>query len=106
MEYIRCHACEGIGPRQVVGEMGISRTLADQSFRMALGHTILDEIHAVRLEHVKDLLAREIAPPAIAERCGYSSLADLRRVFRARLGMTMREYAASLSHGRELRIEN
>lgn len=96
VEYIRCHACEGIGPRQVVGEMGISRTLADQSFRMALGHTILDEIHAVRLEHVKDLLARDVEPSAVAERCGYSSLADLRRVFRARLGMTIREYVASL----------
>lgn len=97
VEYIRCHACDGIGPRQVVREMGISRTLADQSFRTARGHTILDEIHAIRLGHVKDLLARDIAPSVIAGRCGYSSLVDLRRVFKARLGMTMREYVASLS---------
>lgn len=97
VEYIRCHACDGIGPQQVVAEMGISRTLADLSFRAALGHTILDEIHAVRLDHVKKLLAKEVAPSVIAGQCGYSSIVDLRRVFKARLGMTMGEYLASLA---------
>ena len=77
--------------------MGISRTLADLSFRAALGHTILDEIHAVRLDHVKKLLAKEVAPSVIAGQCGYSSIVDLRRVFKARLGMTMGEYLASLA---------
>lgn len=91
-EWIRLHACEGIGPREVVREIGVSRTLADVSFRAALGHTILDEIHAVRLDRVKDLLRREVSPVVIAERCGYSSLSDLRRVFKRETGHTMCEW--------------
>ncbi len=89
-EWIRLHACERISPRDVVREMGISRTLADMNFRAALGHTILDEIHAVRLCRVKELLKEEIAPEVIAERCGYSSLGDLRRVFKRETGQTLR----------------
>ena len=97
LEFIRVHACEGIGPRQVVGEMGISRTLADTSFRAAAGHTILDEIHYVRLERAKELLLRDMPPSIVADRCGYSSVVDLRRVFKARVGMTIGKYLASAS---------
>ena len=96
LEYIRLHACEGIGPRQVVGEMGISRTLADTIFRAAAGHTILDEIHNVRLERAKELLSIEVSQSIVADRCGYSSVVDLRRVFKARVGMTIGKYRASL----------
>jgi LacI family transcriptional regulator len=93
LEFIRLHACEGIGPRDVVKAMGISRTQADLRFRAAVRHTLLDEIHLVRLARAKELVARGIAPAAVADRCGYSSLADLQRVFRRRVGMTMRAWA-------------
>jgi LacI family transcriptional regulator len=93
LEFIRLHACEGIGPRDVVKAMGISRTQADLRFRAAVRHTLLDEVHLVRLARAKELVARGIAPAAVADRCGYSSLADLQRVFRRRVGMTMRAWA-------------
>lgn len=89
LDYIRRHACEGAAPPDVVREMGVCRTLADRVFRKAVGHTILDEIHAVRLERVKALLLRRIATVAIPEQCGYHSVADLRRVFRQRMGCTL-----------------
>ena len=95
IDYIRRFACEGATPPDVVREMGICRTLADRVFRKAVGHTILDEIHAVRLERVKALLLRRIAAEAISEQCGYHSVADLRRVFRSRVGATMREWVAT-----------
>lgn len=93
LEFIRLHACEGIGPRDVVKAMGISRTQADVRFRAAVRHTLLDEVHLVRLARAKELVARGVAPAAIADMCGYSSLADLQRVFRCRVGKTMREWA-------------
>lgn len=94
LEYIRLHACEGVGPADVVAAMGCSRRLADLRFREALGHTILDEIHVVRLTRVKELLldpSRDIA--SIPDFCGYASMDDLRRVFRRHFGMTLRQYA-------------
>ena len=93
LEFIRLHACEGIGPRDVVRAMGISRTQADLRFRAAVRHTLLDEVHLVRLARAKELVARGVAPAAIADMCGYSSLADLQRVFRRRVGKTMRAWA-------------
>ena len=93
LEFIRRHACDGITPPQVVADMGCSRRLADMRFREIVGHTILDEIHAVRLARVKDLLRRpQTVPSALPDLCGYHSLADLRRVFRRYEGMTMCQY--------------
>ena len=98
VEFIRRHACEGIGPLDVVAELGCSRRLADLRFTRATGHTILDEIHAVRLERARELLRNpRIDYASLPDFCGYNSLVDLRRVFRKRTGMTMGEYRKSLA---------
>ena len=90
IEYIRCNACKGITAPDVVREMGCSRRLADLRFFEATGHTILDEIHAVRIECVKELLLKpERKASAIPGLCGYNSLADLCRDFRKRTGQTL-----------------
>ena len=100
LEFIRRHACEGIEPPAVVAEMGCSRSLADLRFREMTGHTILDEIHAIRLARVKELASNprfDIA--ALPDFCGYASLSDLFRVFRRRVGMTLRHYRSRLKTG-------
>ena len=73
--------------------MGVSRTLADRLFRAVLGHTMLEEIHAVRLARAKELLAAGTPPDIAAARCGYASHDDFRRVFRHRIGTTARQWA-------------
>ena len=94
LERIRIHACEeGFGPPAVARTMGVSRTHADRLFRTALGHTILDEIHAVRLDRAKDLLRDGRHPGVVAAACGYGSPDDFRRVFRLRAGATPRQWA-------------
>ena len=96
LEFIRLNACtDKFGPRDVVREMGVSRTLADILFRKALGQTILDEIHAVRLDRAKELLAAGTAPDIVGAQCGYSSHDDFRRVFRKRIGTTIRKWTLS-----------
>lgn len=93
IEFIRRHACDGIGPSEVFSEMGCSRSLANLRFRQNTGHSILDEIHSVRLEKVKDLLSRkDIVLSALPDFSGYASLSDLRRVFRQRIGCTIVDY--------------
>ncbi len=99
MEYIRLHACEeGFGPRTVVRQMGVSSTIAYPLFHAAAGRTILDEIHAVRLAHAMELLANGMFPDIVASQCGYASHADFRRVFRKRIGVTIRQW--TLKHRR------
>ena len=75
--------------------MGISRALADRLFRSVVGHTILEEIHAVRLTRAKELLVAGTQSDIGAAECGYASYDDFRRVFRRRVGTTARQWALS-----------
>jgi LacI family transcriptional regulator len=93
MEFIRLHACdEDFGPRDVVREMGCSRTLADTLFRKVGGHSILDEIHGVRLARAKELLLLGKSADFVAAACGYASYDDFCRVFKRRVGSTVRKW--------------
>lgn len=90
LEYIRRHATDGIRPSDVVREMGCSRRLADLRFGEVVGHSILEEIHRNRIEKVKRLLrSPQLEVSTIADFCGYSSMVDLRRVFKRREGVSM-----------------
>ena len=95
LDAIRAHACdEGFSPRDVVRAAGrMSRAQADHLFRVATGHTILAEIHAVRLARARELLAKGKRTDFVAFECGYASDDDFRRVFRRRFGMTPRQWA-------------
>ena len=62
-------------------------------FRESMGRSILDEIMHVRLEKVETLLSRtDTAIGAIAGLCGFGSEVELRQIFRARTGMSLREW--------------
>ena len=95
LEHIRLHACDPIRPPEVIRVMGVSRSQANDIFRAATGHTILDEIHAVRMAAARELMLAGVREDAIADRCGYASAADMRRVFRRLFGTTMRAWAAA-----------
>ena len=99
IEYIRRNACLGISPPDVVREMACSRRLADLRFAEAMGHTILDEIHAVRLARVQELLLKpNVCVSAIPDLCGYGSLSDLCRDFKKRTGQTLRAWRMEYAH--------
>ena len=89
MEFIRRNACSGIGPDDVAKAMCVSRPMADLIFRRGLGSSMLSQIHAVRLEKAKAMLAGGTHPDIVAQECGYHSLNDFRRVFRHRVGATV-----------------
>jgi len=93
LDYIRLHACDGLARPDVIAVMGCSSRLADLRFKETAGHSILDEIHLVRLDKAKVLLRGcSVSMPEIAERCGYASLDDFRRVFRRYCAMTVGQW--------------
>ena len=93
LELIRVKACSGLRPKDVFAELDCSRRLAELRFRELTGHSVQDEIAAVRLSRVKELLALEDVPiESIAARCGWKSTARLRVLFRAVEGISLREW--------------
>ncbi len=97
LEWIRKNACRPIVAADVVAALGCSRRLADLRFRQATGHTILDEIHARRLELAMSLLKRSDVPIAdIPERCGYQRGTHLGFLFKRATGMSMRQWRSQM----------
>jgi LacI family transcriptional regulator len=93
LEKIRREACSKVTSAQVAQAMGVSRRHADLLFTATVGHPIFEEIRAVRIARVKEMLAnprQELA--ALPDFCGYGSLAELCRDFRRATGMTMSDW--------------
>ena len=96
LDLIRREACSGLKAADVVKAMGVTERLAETRFKSAVGHRITEEIANVRLEHALELLRdpkQGITP--IANLCGWDSDAYLKRLFKKRFGMTMREWRAA-----------
>lgn len=92
-EFIRINAGADIGVPDVVRHLNVSRRHAEVRFRAACGLSLLEEIQNVRLERVERLLAGTGLPLAeIGARCGFSTDVHLRRVFKRRFGVSMRDY--------------
>ena len=92
VERIRRDATTGISAADVLAEIPFSRRLAEKRFRAATGKTILEEIQDVRFEKVCELLATDVPIGHIAGRCGLQSDSFLKRFFKARTGLTLREW--------------
>lgn len=83
IDLIRARACEGLRAADVIKAMKGSRRLCEMRFREATGHSILDEIQSVRIERARELLLdgrRTVR--AVANMCGYASVAAFRKVCR------------------------
>ena len=99
VEIIRREACEGLTAAALAARVPGSRKHFERRFREAMGHSVLDEILHVRLQAAVDLLSRP-GPSigSISDFCGFSTARELQKLFRARFGMSMREWRAL--HGR------
>ncbi len=92
-EYIIKNACQGIGVMDVVVHVGVSRRLLEKRIRDATGQSVLDMIQKVRLKSVCRLLATTTLPISeVTRRSGYEQTSNLSRLFRAKFGLTMRDY--------------
>lgn len=93
---IRLIACHGASVGDVVKSLNVSRRYAEIHYKRATGHTLLEAIHECRFKKVCKLLKTTNIPiSGIGEQCGFADDAHLKRLFRARYGMSMREYRAT-----------
>lgn len=88
-EHIRKNAFSPLRASEVTGLAKGSRRNAEKRFRKATGHSILEEIHAVRLSKAKELLLKSnYQIPEIANMCGYASESYFRKLFRTSTGLS------------------
>jgi len=89
VRYIRQHAGNRIGVRDVVRATQVARRSLERKFRAALGRSPLEEIRRARLDRVREMLVNtDLAMPVIAERAGFDSAVRLTTVFREETGLT------------------
>ena len=95
VEMIRRRACEGISAKDVASYIGIPRRTAEMQFRAATGRSIHQEIDEVRFAKVFALLKNPRQTlDAIPDLCGFSTCVALRKAFKLRTGLSMREWRA------------
>ena len=95
VEMIRRRACEGISVEDVASYIGIPRRTAEMHFRAATGRSIHEEIDEVRFTKVLALLKNPRQTlDAIPDLCGFSTGVALRKAFKLRTGLSMREWRA------------
>ena len=93
LRLIRERACEGLRVAEVLRHACLSRTALEPRFKQVLGRTIHQEIHRVRLERVRELLAETDLPiKRIAQAAGYRYQEYLMRAFRRATGQTLDQY--------------
>jgi len=77
---------------EVVETFPCSRRMAELRFSAATGHSILEEILAIRVEKAQKLRAAGLKDEAVAQMCGYSVRSSLHRLLeksksRSRMGL-------------------
>jgi len=91
--YIAEHACEGIRVGDVVSHLGVSRSLLDIRFRQVCGKSVLEDILDVRLAEVRRQLVKTSRTILqIGKNCGFNDPDNLKRLFKSRYGMSMRQF--------------
>ena len=90
LDFIREFHGTGIGVREIANHLGISRRTLEMHFRQATGATVHDELHRVRMAHVKDLLLNTSKPISfIASICGFANDNYLKNLFKRECGCAM-----------------
>lgn len=86
--YIVDHAHERIDVMDVVGHLGVSRSLIEKRFRQLEGKSIRQAMEERRLAEAKRLLEKTALPiKEVAARCGFSGQNRLSHVFKTRFGL-------------------
>jgi len=93
MEFIKANACKGISSHDVASALNVSESLLSLRFRELPKTSVLNLINNTRLEAVKQLLtATSRTITEITRQTGFRDVNNLKRLFRQRMGMSMREF--------------
>ena len=95
LDWIEAHACEGFGAADVAKALRASRSLLDLRFREIGGGTVLGALNDRRLREVQRLLREtDDSIESICGAAGFSDASGLRRLFKRRFGLSMRQWRA------------
>jgi LacI family transcriptional regulator len=93
LHYIRNHLAQTLRVGLIADELTVSRRVLEQRFRTLLGRSVLDEIHRVRVERVKELLAdTDLLVAEVSRQSGFSTPQRMATVFRRVTGLAPGEY--------------
>jgi LacI family transcriptional regulator len=93
LRFIREHACDGIGVKDLLDEVPLSRRVLEGRFRNLLGRTPHEEIARVRFERARQLLRETRMPMAeVARRSGFRNPEYLSTAFRQEFGTSPNAY--------------
>lgn len=93
VRFIRENACREIDSKAIARAAGQSRRALEKKFRMHTGHTPMEEVHAIRLRRIKQLLTEtDYILPTVAEQSGFAYHEYMSRFFKKQTGMTPGEY--------------
>jgi LacI family transcriptional regulator len=93
LNIIHQHASTGIGMKELLRRVPLSRKWLDHRFKQTVGHTPSQEIRRCRIEYVRDLLLQTDMPlRLIAHRCEFSCVENLIRCFRGSHGVSPQAY--------------
>lgn len=93
LTFIDRYATSGIGVKDVVDHLGCSRRLADLRFSQFQHGSILQAINERKLKEVCRLLAgSRQSILAITQACGFRSPNHLKKLFKSRYGVSMRDW--------------
>ncbi|MCB1063188.1 MAG: DNA-binding transcriptional regulator [Verrucomicrobiae bacterium] len=100
VRYLREHLAESTTNDAVARAVGISRTLFQQRFRVAMGQTVRDYLIGLRLQRARLLIeTSDLTLADIAQRCGFKHQEYLGDVFRRHFGITPGKLRQSTKEG-------
>ena len=95
LRFIRDQALHGCTVDDVLAAVPVSRSALERRFRKLIGRSPQEEIRAVRIGRIKELLREtDLKLPTIAELCGIEHSEYLSVIFKRETGMTPGEYRA------------
>jgi LacI family transcriptional regulator len=88
MRLIHQHGVSGMSIKELLRSIPVSRKWLDLKFKELIGHTPREEIHKLRLTHIRELLLNtDLSIREIARRCNFSNPENLIRFFRNAQGI-------------------
>jgi LacI family transcriptional regulator len=95
LRFIREHACEGIGVRDILSAVPLSRSVLERRFAALVGRAPKAEILRVQLQRAKELLATTDFPlNVISEKAGFKHPEYLSAIFKKKMGVAPGRYRA------------
>jgi LacI family transcriptional regulator len=93
LHYIRNHLAEPLNVGAIAAHLVVRRRMLEQKFRELLGRSVLAEIHLVRVDRVKKLLATtDLLMSEVADQSGFATAQRMATVFRKLTGTTPGNY--------------